>query len=532
MKNILGFIQNRLQNVVNSKTASIISGIVCAIPFVFEGAFLLSFIMYIPLFCLFYSNKEKGVNSVAFLYGFFFFMVGYSFLCELYPLDFAGFSPIEAVGVIGLALTAVPLIHGTLFVISFAVCRKITKGFSDVTKILVFPLIVVFSEYLQTLGPLAFPWCRVSIAQSEFLPFLQSASLFGSYFITYIVLLINGLIAYAFLKPEKGKIPLVIAVTVFVVNTAFGVIRLALPDSSEGESFTAISLQGNISSSSKWSGSVYDMLDIYMDLAENSLDEAKNSGFSENTLMLMPETALPVTITGKSSIGSKIADFADKNDVCFVAGAFSEQDGLSGNSLFMFDKNGGMSDAYSKRVLVPFGEFVPYRCFLTAIVPALDDINMLSSDLYEGNDTYIFETEAGKAGGIICYESVFPKLCRESVNDGAEILLVSTNDSWFGTSSALNHHLSASVIRAIENGVPVIRAANTGISALINRKGICVKTLEADRRGYVCAELTKGVRTLYSYTGDVFLILCLALILGCIIKQIKLNINNKTGKMS
>ena len=142
-------IQNGLKKLSYSKSASIISGIVCAIPFVFEKTFLLSFIMYIPLFYLFVSGeKSRKIYTRVFLYAFGYYACSYSFLCELYPLDFAGFTPLEAVGVIAFALTAIPFIHGTLFTLSFVFCRKMTMGSGSVIKLAAFPCIVMFTEYL------------------------------------------------------------------------------------------------------------------------------------------------------------------------------------------------------------------------------------------------------------------------------------------------------------------------------------------------------------------------------------------------
>lgn len=532
---LTGSVQSGPERFAFTKTASILSGIACAVPFIFENAFLLSFIMYVPIFFLFFMAeklKESGKKLYirVFLYGFFFYATGYIWLAELYPLDFAGFTKPEALGVIVFALTAIPAIHSLLLTVSFAVCRMCTKESADAFKIAVFPCIFVFNEFLQTLGPLAFPWCRVSIAQSNFLPFIQSASLLGSYFITYIVLLINAFIGYAFVNKAFAKKSLTLAISVFVLNTAFGVIRLAAFDRST-EKITAVSLQGNLSSSAKWSGSTDDMAKLYLDLADEALMEAKENGYAGKTVMLMPETALPVVVTEVSKYGRMFSQFSDENDVILAVGAFSVIDENSANSVFVFDESGKVSEPYMKRTLVPFGEYMPYRDLFCAIVPSLAEINMLSSDLYAGTDTEIFDTSAGSLGAVICYESVFPSLCRDSVCDGAEILLVATNDSWFGKSGALRHHLAASRIRAIENNVPVIRAANTGISALINPDGSFEKTLGADVRGYIAAELYTGKgKTLYTHIGDVILLVCLAITAFYPVKSLVLCVKNKLGK--
>lgn len=495
----------RLAEIACSKKAMIISGIVCAIPFVFEDLFLLSWIAYVPLALMFFCDRSDKKAFRVFLFGFFYYFVGYSWLSALYPMNFAGFSNAESVGIIVLALTAIPLIHSALFTLSFAVCEKAVSASFPTVKVLVFPLVAVFAEYLQSVGSLAFPWCRVFVSQSASNAVLQSANLFGSYFITYIVLLTNALLAYSIVGNKRKIACAVIALSVFAVNYVYGVARLALYDDAR-QGFGAVALQGNFSSSAKWSGSTDDMLDVYFELADEALEKLPNG---ENAIVLMPETGIPVVINESSRYAKRVSAYACDKNITFAVGAFSDKGETSGNSIFLFSSDGEMSEPYSKRHLVPFGERVPYRAFFTAIFPPLAEINMLKYDLYEGNDTVVWNTENGKIGSVICYESVFPSLCRKSVRDGAEILLVATNDSWFGKSEALRHHLAAARMRAIENNVPIIRAANTGISALINPDGSVVSSLGVSQRGYVSGVLYhSGGTTLYTVIGDGWVVLC------------------------
>lgn len=511
-----------------SKKAMIISGIVCAIPFVFEKMFLLSWIAYVPLAAVFFGTSKHrcGFAVRAFIFGYFYYLVGYSWLASLYPMDFAGFTNAESAAIIILALTAIPAIHSAILAVSFSICKKISDGLSSVFKIFAFPCVFVFAEFLQSLGELAFPWCRIFITQSGSNAVLQSGNLFGSYFITYIVLLSNAILTEAFFNQSERKRKIIYisaAVSVFCLNFLYGTVRIALFDYGD-KSFTGIALQGNFSSSAKWSGSTDDMLGVYFELSSNALSEApENNG---NVIVLMPETGIPVIINEYSRYSERLAEYAEENSVTFAAGAFSDKGAASGNSIFLFSPDGKMSEPYSKRHLVPFGEKLPYRTLLTAVCPALAEINMLKYDLYEGTDTAVWDAGFAKIGAVICYESIFPELCRESVRDGAEILLLATNDSWFGESQALRHHLAAARMRAIENNVPVVRAANTGISALINSDGTVEQSLGASQKGYVCAELKYGGKTtLYTLIGDVWIAVCAAVVccgaLGKIILKIR-----------
>lgn len=305
-----------------------------------------------------------------------------------------------------------------------------------------------------------------------------------------------------------------------LLNLAFGQARLAYMDKKldEADVFTGIALQGNVPSSAKWSLSNKETAERYLILAKEAVNAADKNAFGGERIIVMPETAFPFTLRDNSKYAKALSEFTANNGVYLAAGAFSDEAEGSGNGVFMFSPDGKMSKPYLKQKLVPFGEFLPYRSFFETFVPVLAEINILSEDVVAGSEASVFETASGGVGAIICYESIFPEICRKSVNDGADIIIVSTNDSWFGSSGALRHHLAASSLRAIENFVPVIRSANTGISALIRPDGKVVEMLGANKTGFVCSELPKGIgETLYSKVGDVWLYACMLYVVGCLI---------------
>ena len=238
--------------------------------------------------------------------------------------------------------------------------------------------------------------------------------------------------------------------------------------------------------------------------------EIETKQYESEAIFVIPETAFPFTLKENSKTAQKLRDFSIKNQISFAVGAFYEEERGSANSVFVFTPDGKTSEPYKKQVLVPFGEYLPYRPVFETFLPVLTEINMLSEDLVSGSESIVKDTPAGRVGTLICYESIFPPLCRQSVINGAEVVLVSTNDSWFGSSSALRHHEINAVIRAIENNVPIIRAANTGISAIIRPDGKIVDQVGADKRGYALSEVPKGTgSTLYTKIGDIVLYLYL-----------------------
>ena len=258
-----------------------------------------------------------------------------------------------------------------------------------------------------------------------------------------------------------------------------------------------------------------DKLNSNLNLVARELAKVRDKG--------LPEEEFNALVAQKKLELQKLfAAYAEKERISIAVGAFSSEKqpdvadrDVYGNSVFVFTPDGTMSAPYSKQHLVPFGEYLPYRRFFERFFPALADSAAFGTDLTAGNGTVLPETPVGKVGVQICYESVFGKYCRAQVNGGAEILLISTNDSTFGSSQALRHHLAQAQMRAIENNVPVLRAANTGISALITSDGRLVKTLGADETGYLAGLLPYGTgSTLYRAVGDSILLLFAALLLA------------------
>ena len=164
------------------------------------------------------------------------------------------------------------------------------------------------------------------------------------------------------------------------------------------------------------------------------------------------------------------------------------------------------------------------------VVPPLNELTIIGDDLAAGEGAQLIETEYGKIGLIICFDSIYEALSRESAASGAQVLFVSTNDSWFGDSSAVYEHNSHSILRAVENGKYVVRAANTGISSVITPTGEVVSTLDPMVKGYLSEEIVMiPSSTLYSNTGDVIVYISFAAIAISIAVSIVFKRRNGVG---
>ena len=229
-------------------------------------------------------------------------------------------------------------------------------------------------------------------------------------------------------------------------------------------------------------------------------------------LIVLPETVFPYDLFNSTTIYEFITDLAVRCDATIVVGGFTEGEELDENSLVFVHPDGSVDKTiYSKRHLVPFGEYVPLRDLVIAIIPPLADISMLSEDLAPGTDSSVVDTEVGKIGSLICFDSIYEMLALDSARDGAEIIVLSTNDSWFLDSAAVYMHNAQAKIRAVETGRYIVRSANTGISSIITPSGVVLDEEPPLVDGIAIADVAvRNNSTVYSIIGNLFVYILIA----------------------
>ncbi|HXR24889.1 MAG TPA: apolipoprotein N-acyltransferase, partial [Candidatus Binataceae bacterium] len=200
-----------------------------------------------------------------------------------------------------------------------------------------------------------------------------------------------------------------------------------------------------------------------------------------------------------------------RDPILFGAPALGEVDGRLGfyNRAYLVSDAGAVAAWYDKIQLVPFGEYVPLRSLLGYFVNRVVEG---FGDMFAGDRQTIFDLKGARLGVLICYESIFPNLSRMAVNRGADILVNITNDAWYGESSAPYQLLAMAAMRAVETKVPVVRVANTGISAVIEPTGKIVARTPLFKRGTEIERVYwQPRRTIYTAVGDLFAEMCFAL---------------------
>ena len=491
-----------------------ISGALCALPLILPSLWVIGWIA--PCAVLFLElcpKKEKDSYVRAYLRGMSFFwffgVVVFYWFSELYPLDFLGFDKAAALITILLASLGIPLLQclGSAFVfviLCFVRERGFTKKHPYLSALLCASLWVV-AEFSNTLTWAGVPWGRMAVGQTGFLPLVQSASLFGSYFITFIMVFVSALLALSVRHAKERKKAIAfasVALMVFLSNLIFGAVRMALPED-YGEKITVAAIQGNIRFEDKWADKEGYTMDVYERLSNEAADEGAS-------LILWPETAIPYDYSYNYRMGVFYDDLALYTGSEIIVTSFESDGDKLYNTARLLSPDGTVGDTvYKKRHLVPFGEYTPLEELIATVFPPLAEMSAIEVPLSPGDGTEIIEAEGGKIGCLICFDSIYETLSLESVADGAELLCISTNDSWFSGSSALRQHNAQAQLRAIENSRYIIRSANTGISSIISPKGEILDSVGDSKEGYAISEVSYiQDRTLYSLTGNMIVVLC------------------------
>lgn len=491
-----------------------------ALTLIFPQVGMLEWVTMIPIALALYRLTDRGVSLwKAYRYGFFtvfvFYFILYHWFVYLYPLDFVGLGNGASVAVViagWLGLTLLQAIPGGLMFLGFAaLCRtRVVKRYPLAKPFLFAALWVVF-EWSSTLAWTGVPWGRLCLGQMKLLTVLQSASLFGSYFITFLLVVFNALVAMAVMLKPRRVVCVTLAVVLFACNHMFGLLRMNLQHKIGTVETDVAIIQGNVNSHDKWSADSYrNTLDLYGGMTRQAAEKGA-------TLVVWPETALPYDLSRNRPLTVWLEELVRDCNVTLIVGAlWTDGEGREYNSLFLVTPEDGFSPGarYDKRHLVPFGEYVPMRELITALIPPLAELSALDDDLTAGSGSALFETPWGKIGSLICFDSIYEGLAVDSVRDGAALMVISSNDSWFYDSAAVRQHLYQAQLRAIETGRTYVRAANTGISDVITRYGRSTAQIGALVDGFElrCVEFRTD-KTLYVCIGNLFVYLCLAFLL-------------------
>ena len=458
--------------------------------------------------------KYRRLYGLGLVFFWPFYAVNFHWFFYMYPLDFAGMSRPASAVVVTVACLGLSLFQALGAALLFPLMGVATRGkwLSKHTILhpILFACLWTALEWWQAhSGWSGVPWARLAIGQAENVLSLQSAAIFGSYFITFLMVAVNGLLAYMFLHPSRRVLCAALAAGLVFGNMAFGAIRMAAVKDM-GEPVKVAAIQGNKGSLENWSFTTMDkVMEVYGELSR----EAAENGAE---LIVWPETCIPANIDRQGWVYEYVTELSQECGVPILCGLFTrvaEGSDADYNSIVAALPDGTVhGTVYNKRNPVPFGEFVPFRDLVMTVIPPLAEINTLDEDIPAGADSVVMELDVGNVGPLICFDSIYERNALDSIGNGAQILAVSTNDSWFTDSRGVWMHHAQSQLRAIETGRYVVRSANTGVSSVINDRGEVLELLEPLKTGYVLEEAYLSDRvTVYSVIGNIFAYACIAL---------------------
>lgn len=466
-------------------------------------------------------RRFYGAGALYFLS---FYLTIYHWFFYLYPMEFAGVTRTEAAVLVVICWLGLSLLQTVASAFTFPLFAllarvRLVRARPWLAPFLFAALYTVF-EWAQTFTWMGVPWARLPLGQLESGFLLGSAALFGSYFLTFALVAVNGLVAASLFWLDRARLCFVAAAAVFAVNALAGAVGVALARTEAGEPLTVAAVQGNVGSTGKWTEeNNRQILEIY----EKYTAEAAAAGAD---VVVFPETFLPYDF---DTIDLYVTGLATDYHVTVMCGALLVRGDEVYNGLFTVYPDGSAEETvYVKRHLVPFGEYVPWRPFIETVIPPLADLNMLSGDFSPGTDSAVIHAPFGNVGGLICFDSIYESLTLDSVRDGAGILVLITNDSWFSDSAAVYMHSGQARLRAIESGRWIVRSADTGISSVIDPRGATHGELPPLVEGVsIATAYVGGARTLYSCIGNTFVYLLLAAVAALPATELVLHLSAK-----
>jgi apolipoprotein N-acyltransferase len=492
---------------------SVVSGVLLALSFPKYGHPALAWIALVPLLLAFtgiYSparrlNQPLAPRGVAplraltlsLITGVVFF-IGTVYWTGTVIITFGDVPvPVAVIGVV-LMCAYLALYHVVgLLVTSQVIARLGTRG------LLFAPIGWVGGEFLRGFFLGGFPWVPLGNSQVTVLPVAQLASVVGVYGLSLLVAYVNATLAFALLRRGRPRvIALATAAAMLLAIGGWGTWRIREGSlTREGTPIRVGIIQPNIDQNDKLGADSDPRLarKIFTTDIAMTRDVVRRGA----QFVIWPESSIPFKFE-RDRRGEDIRSLAREVKVPILFGSDQETGMFEKtaiyNAAYEVQPDGRTAAVYRKIHLVPFGEFVPLRQWFFFIKPLVDSF----IDFSPGDAMVMLPIGTHKASTAICYEVVYPSLMRDAVNKGSELLTTITNDGWYGTSSAPYQHFEMAAMRSIEEGRYLVRAANTGISGVVDPYGRIVRrSAILEETGLVEEVRFLTGRTIYSRIGDV-----------------------------
>ena len=441
----------------------------------------------LPLTGFFWVNYTKN-NSQSFFFGYFlglgYFGLTFAWIINPFLIEFDNNFWVATAG-FTIFVGFLASFWGLAFYLSFLATQRIE---SKREKVLIFSICLVLMELTRSYIFTGFPWGIVAYAWMDS-PAIIFVSWLGPYWFSAIILILGCTIFYpTFITFSSG-----VVILFSFLYGAFGN-NYELEDSHKDKFFTVRIVQPNIKQREKWKKENENKnLNILLNLSEKN---------PHPDLVIWPETSVAWLPEENSD---KLTNIVTKIKAPLILGGLrvNREKKEIFNSAFLIDKYGKIVSVYDKSYLVPFGEYFPFTRFL-GYINFFGKHKLLSNGFSSGKGLKVTDKiSVPPFVTLICYESLFSNEIIGKVSN-AKWLVNITNDAWFGKKGGPSQHLAISRMRALENNLPLVRVANTGISAKVNKFGKLTKYIPVDKRGFVDVKINREEKiknSLYNKMG-------------------------------
>lgn len=461
------------------------------------------------------AGRRGGIPAAAlsgWWFGFGYFVAGLYWIGYAFLVDAQTFAWLLPAAVAGL-----PAFLALFMALGFGLARAIWTR--DASRILAFAAAVTISEWLRGHILTGFPWNLFGYALAEPLALAQVTSLIGIWGLTFLSLAIFA--SPAVLIDERSAtrrpwLPLAASLALLLAMGGYGAWRLDTHPTKLVPKVKLRLMQPNLQQDAKFNYSAKKaVMERYLSLSDRATGP-QSTGVRDATILIWPESAFPFFLSREADVLVQIADFLPPTTT-LITGAVRPPDSPPGvkvtqayNSIYAIDHDGSILGIYDKLHLVPFGEYLPFQSTMEKL--GFTQLTKVIGGFIPGERRRAMEIPgAPHVLPLICYEVAFSgAIVPQGERPGWIVNL--TNDGWFGNSTGPYQHLQQARFRAIEEGLPIVRVANTGISAVIDPLGRTVARMELGHEGVLDSALPKAISpTLFARIGDVPLAIFLAL---------------------
>jgi apolipoprotein N-acyltransferase len=486
---------------------ALLSGLLLVVIFPWYDLQWLAWVALVPLLLVTRGSRLRS----AFCWGWIAGGVGYLGILRWVPhtmINYGGVPTLVSYGILLLLVLYVAVYIGA-FALGWAWCSQAWPGGVWV----VMPALWVALEWVRARALSGFPWASLGYSQYLNGPLLQIAEWTSVYGVSFALVLGNILIAQLLhgLKHRQWRLiglPGVASAVCLAAVWAFGGWRLQQVADVPAAGVDALGvalIQGNIAQDLKWDRAAREeIFAVYETLTRQAAAEP------DVDLIVWPEAATPFFFANERDFRARLLRLMGEVErpLLFGSPTYAREDGqdVMYNSAFLVGADAAVLGRYDKIHLVPFGEYIPWRRLLFFLEKIVEGIG----DFRSGEAYTVMAVPQGRFAVLICFEVIFPELVRHFGRHGAQFLVNITNDAWFGRSPASYQHLSMVVFRAVENRLPIVRSANTGISAVISPTGRLVQQTDLFVRTWIKDQIAPAHRplTFYALWGDVFAYSC------------------------